>query len=65
MGVFLAIPLAWELMLYTNCNFYYILQIGDLKGFFGLFMVNMQLLREKLRVLDMSYGMGTGMKIYA
>lgn len=35
-------------------------QIGDLKGFFGLIMVNMQLLRAKLKVLDVSYGTGTG-----
>lgn len=36
------------------------LQIGDLRGMFGLVMVNMQMLREKLKVLDMSYGHGTG-----
>ncbi|CAN1787695.1 Carotenoid 9,10(9',10')-cleavage dioxygenase 1, partial [Linum perenne] len=35
------------------------LQIGDLKGFFGLFMVNIQTLRAKLKVLDFSYGNGT------
>ncbi|KAF5752656.1 carotenoid cleavage dioxygenase 1 family protein [Tripterygium wilfordii] len=34
--------------------------IGDLKGLFGLIMVNMQILRAKLKVLDMSYGNGTG-----
>ncbi|KAF4360968.1 hypothetical protein F8388_016777 [Cannabis sativa] len=33
--------------------------IGDLKGFFGLLMVNMQMLRAKLKVLDLSYGNGT------
>lgn len=38
-----------------------LLQIGDLKGLFGLLMVNMQMLREKLKVLDGSYGTGTGM----
>ncbi|XP_031374113.1 carotenoid 9,10(9',10')-cleavage dioxygenase-like isoform X2 [Punica granatum] len=36
------------------------MKIGDLKGFFGLFMVNMQMLRAKMKVLDVSYGTGTG-----
>ncbi|XP_022953564.1 carotenoid 9,10(9',10')-cleavage dioxygenase 1 isoform X2 [Cucurbita moschata] len=36
------------------------MKIGDLKGFFGLVMVNMQILRAKLKVLDVSYGTGTG-----
>ncbi|KAJ3697815.1 hypothetical protein LUZ61_001520 [Rhynchospora tenuis] len=36
------------------------MKIGDLKGFFGLFMVLTQSLRAKLKVLDMSYGYGTG-----
>jgi hypothetical protein len=36
------------------------LQIGDLKGLFGLLMDNIQLLRLKTKVLDNSYGMGTG-----
>ncbi|KAJ4755567.1 Carotenoid cleavage dioxygenase 1 [Rhynchospora pubera] len=36
------------------------IKIGDLKGFFGLFMVLAQSLRAKLKVLDMSYGNGTG-----
>uniref|UniRef100_A0A161ZU45 carotenoid 9,10-dioxygenase n=1 Tax=Daucus carota subsp. sativus TaxID=79200 RepID=A0A161ZU45_DAUCS len=35
------------------------MKIGDLKGLFGLLMVNMQMLRGKLNVLDMSYGNGT------
>lgn len=35
------------------------MKIGDLKGLFGLFMVNMQMLRAKLKVLDVSYGTGT------
>ncbi|GJM95022.1 hypothetical protein PR202_ga11715 [Eleusine coracana subsp. coracana] len=35
------------------------MKIGDLKGFFGLFMVQMQLLRKKLKVLDFTYGFGT------
>ncbi|KAB1224822.1 Carotenoid 9,10(9',10')-cleavage dioxygenase 1 [Morella rubra] len=35
------------------------MKIGDLKGLFGLLMVSMQLLREKLKVLDVSYGTGT------
>nr|POE92686.1 carotenoid 9,10(9',10')-cleavage dioxygenase 1 [Quercus suber] len=34
------------------------MKIGDLKGMFGLFMVNMHLLRAKLKVLDVSYGYG-------
>ncbi|ONK59741.1 uncharacterized protein A4U43_C08F10000 [Asparagus officinalis] len=36
------------------------MKIGDLKGLFGLFMVQMQLLRAKLKILDVSYGTGTG-----
>ncbi|XP_044491231.1 carotenoid 9,10(9',10')-cleavage dioxygenase 1-like [Mangifera indica] len=36
------------------------MRIGDLKGLFGLLMVNMQMLRAKLKVLDISYGTGTG-----
>ncbi|XP_047315751.1 carotenoid 9,10(9',10')-cleavage dioxygenase 1 [Impatiens glandulifera] len=35
------------------------MKIGDLKGFFGLIMVNIQLLRAKLKVLDLSYGNST------
>ncbi|KAJ8492688.1 hypothetical protein OPV22_014409 [Ensete ventricosum] len=35
------------------------MKIGDLKGLFGLFMVQMQLLRAKLKILDVSYGTGT------
>ncbi|GFY92234.1 carotenoid cleavage dioxygenase 1 [Actinidia rufa] len=34
-------------------------KIGDLKGLFGLLMVSMQMLRAKLKVLDVSYGNGT------
>uniref|UniRef100_A0A2N9J3Y2 carotenoid 9,10-dioxygenase n=1 Tax=Fagus sylvatica TaxID=28930 RepID=A0A2N9J3Y2_FAGSY len=36
------------------------MKIGDLKGLFGLLMVNMQMLRGKLKVLDVSYGTGRG-----
>lgn len=36
------------------------LQIGDVKGLFGLLMVNMTLLRESFKVLDFSYGNGAG-----
>ncbi|KAK6240214.1 hypothetical protein QUC31_005683 [Theobroma cacao] len=36
------------------------MKVGDLKGFFGLLMVNIQKLREKAKVLDLSYGYGTG-----
>lgn len=36
------------------------IKVGDLKGQFGLFMYLMQFLREKLKVLDFSYGKGTG-----
>ncbi|KAK2992345.1 hypothetical protein RJ640_015433 [Escallonia rubra] len=36
------------------------IKIGDMKGLFGLFMVNMQMLRAKVKVLDDSYGLGTG-----
>lgn len=36
------------------------MKIGDLKGLFGLLMVNMQMLRAKLKILDVSYGTGTG-----
>ncbi|KAF9665712.1 hypothetical protein SADUNF_Sadunf16G0152200 [Salix dunnii] len=35
------------------------MKIGDLKGLFGLLMVNMQILRQKTKVLDKSYGIGT------
>lgn len=35
------------------------MKIGDLKGLFGLLTVNLQMLRAKLKVLDMSYGNGT------
>ncbi|XP_059311574.1 carotenoid 9,10(9',10')-cleavage dioxygenase-like isoform X2 [Lycium ferocissimum] len=35
------------------------MKIGDLKGLFGLFTVYMQMLRTKLKVLDISYGNGT------
>ncbi|KAG2631126.1 carotenoid 9,10(9',10')-cleavage dioxygenase-like isoform X1 [Panicum virgatum] len=35
------------------------MKIGDLKGFFGLFMVQMQQLRKKFKVLDFTYGFGT------
>ena len=35
-------------------------QLGDLKGLFGLLMGIMQMLREKLKVLDVSYETGTG-----
>ncbi|KAI3498165.1 hypothetical protein L1887_33934 [Cichorium endivia] len=36
------------------------MKIGDLKGLFGLLMVQMQMLRTKLKVLDLSFGQGTG-----
>ncbi|KAG5222992.1 carotenoid 9,10(9',10')-cleavage dioxygenase [Salix suchowensis] len=36
------------------------MKIGDLKGLFGLLMVSMQILRQKTKVLDKSYGIGTG-----
>ncbi|PRQ54664.1 putative carotenoid oxygenase [Rosa chinensis] len=36
------------------------MKIGDLKGLFGLLMVYMQQLRAKLKILDISYGHGTG-----
>lgn len=35
------------------------MKVGDLKGFFGLFMVNLQILRGKFKVLDLSFGHGT------
>ncbi|XP_062115359.1 carotenoid 9,10(9',10')-cleavage dioxygenase 1-like [Humulus lupulus] len=35
------------------------LKVGDLKGLFGLFMFSMQILRDKFKVLDLSYGNGT------
>ncbi|KAG6406276.1 hypothetical protein SASPL_133876 [Salvia splendens] len=40
-------------------NFKLDLQIGDLKGFFGLLMVNLLMLRTKLKVLDFTYGNST------
>uniref|UniRef100_A0AB38Z7G1 carotenoid 9,10-dioxygenase n=1 Tax=Paeonia suffruticosa TaxID=45171 RepID=A0AB38Z7G1_PAESU len=36
------------------------MKLGDLKGFFGLLMANLQMLRAKFKVLDASYGAGTG-----
>ncbi|KAK6804071.1 hypothetical protein RDI58_001855 [Solanum bulbocastanum] len=35
------------------------MKVGDLKGLFGLFTVYMQMLRSKLKVLDISYGNST------
>ncbi|XP_039035787.1 carotenoid 9,10(9',10')-cleavage dioxygenase 1-like [Hibiscus syriacus] len=35
------------------------MKVGDLKGLFGLLMVNIYKLREKAKVLDLSYGNGT------
>ncbi|KAH1222980.1 Carotenoid 9,10(9',10')-cleavage dioxygenase 1 [Glycine max] len=35
------------------------MKIGDLKGLFGLLMVNIHMLRTKWKVLDVSYGTGT------
>ncbi|XP_078435749.1 carotenoid 9,10(9',10')-cleavage dioxygenase-like [Wolffia australiana] len=35
------------------------MKIGDLKGLFGLFMVYMRQLREKLKIVDVSFGHGT------
>lgn len=35
------------------------MKVGDMKGFFGLVTVYLQILRAKLKVLDMSYGNGT------
>ncbi|KAE9592722.1 hypothetical protein Lal_00028666 [Lupinus albus] len=35
------------------------MKIGDLKGLFGLLVVNLQMLRNKLKVLDVSYGNST------
>ncbi|GAB4828080.1 Dixin [Ancistrocladus abbreviatus] len=35
------------------------MKIGDLKGLFGLLVVNIQMLRAKLKVLDVSYGTST------
>ncbi|KAH1217553.1 Carotenoid 9,10(9',10')-cleavage dioxygenase 1 [Glycine max] len=35
------------------------MKIGDLKGLFGLLMVNIHMLRTKWKVLDASYGTGT------
>ena len=39
-------------------------QLGDLKGLFGLLMGIMQMLREKLKVLDVSYETGTGKLVW-
>ncbi|CAN0864678.1 Carotenoid 9,10(9',10')-cleavage dioxygenase 1 [Linum grandiflorum] len=35
------------------------LKIGDIKGLFGLFMLNIYSLRSKLKLLDLTYGQGT------
>ncbi|KAI4383001.1 hypothetical protein MLD38_008887 [Melastoma candidum] len=36
------------------------MKVGDMKGLFGLLMIHMQILRAKMKVLDVSYGTGTG-----
>nr|ABS19630.2 carotenoid cleavage dioxygenase [Bixa orellana] len=36
------------------------MKIGDLKGLFGLLMVHLQILRAKTKVIDTTYGVGTG-----
>nr|AMJ39498.1 carotene cleavage dioxygenase 1 copy 4 [Bixa orellana] len=35
-------------------------KVGDFKGLFGILMVIYEVLREKTKVLDFSYGLGTG-----
>lgn len=40
--------------------FFFFFKIGDLNGPFGLLMVIMQFLRQKLKVLDALHGTGTG-----
>lgn len=47
-------------MIYKTFAMLYV-QVGDLKGLFGLFTVYMQMLRTKLKVLDISYGNSTGL----
>ena len=49
-----------HVLVFAPDNFKLNLQIGDMKGFFGLFTVYMQMLRTKLEVLDVNYGFGTG-----
>ncbi|XP_045799566.1 carotenoid 9,10(9',10')-cleavage dioxygenase 1-like [Trifolium pratense] len=41
---------------FGGCKF---MKIGDVKGLLGLLMVMIQMLREKLKILDVSYGTGT------
>nr|CAD71148.1 carotenoid cleavage dioxygenase [Bixa orellana] len=36
------------------------MKVGDLKGMFGLLMVFLEMLRTKLRLIDITYGSGTG-----
>ncbi|XP_039685161.1 carotenoid 9,10(9',10')-cleavage dioxygenase 1 isoform X2 [Medicago truncatula] len=43
---------------FGGCKF---MKIGDVKGLLGLLMVTIQTLREKLKILDVSYGTGTGL----
>ncbi|KEH19092.1 carotenoid 9,10(9',10')-cleavage dioxygenase [Medicago truncatula] len=35
------------------------MKVGDIKGLLGVLMVTIQILREKLKILDVSYGTGT------
>lgn len=52
------------LFYWDKCSFLCHVQIGDLKGLFGLLMVNIHMLRTKWKVLDASYGTGTGNLCY-
>ncbi|ERN11802.1 carotenoid 9,10(9',10')-cleavage dioxygenase [Amborella trichopoda] len=36
------------------------MKLGDFKGLFGLFTVYMNIFRSKLKIIDLSYGRGTG-----
>ncbi|KAK7861092.1 carotenoid 9 [Quercus suber] len=40
-------------------------KLGDLTGLFGLIMMIMRMLRVKLKVLDISYGTGTELRLFS
>ncbi|KAK7850448.1 carotenoid 9 [Quercus suber] len=45
--------------------FFSSLLLGDLTGLFGLIMMIMRMLRVKLKVLDISYGTGTELRLFS
>lgn len=58
--VFAKICYAFHVLFFGRLPFQLDKQLGDLRGIFGLIMGTMHMLRTKLKVLDASYGNGTG-----